>query len=485
MNDPQYQPLPDSNFWNLFKDLAVIPHVSGHETELRDKIIQLARMHHLSTQVDQTGNLRICRPAAPGKESCPKIILQGHLDMVGECTKGLDFDFITQSVSPVREGDWISTGDKTTLGADNLVGVVAALNRLFDPEWNAGELIGLFTVEEETGLSGAQGIDPSWLQADFLLNLDSEEDGQFIIGCAGGARLETTIPISFVPTTRHNTIGLKVELSGLPGGHSGCDIADNRGNAIILLSQYLHLFPGLQLSSINGGAADNAIPRACTAEAAVSTELLQSMKSALDFFVGTAREELGNAGKNLKLELTQIPAPKQVWPQPEQALTLSALAHCPNGAMLHNEQYHCVAVSSNLAMIRTNPDNVVIHSSQRAFDDEERETVTGRLLRRFEKIGGNSQVTSAYPGWKPAETARLQREAIKVFQQLRHEKPVVSIIHAGLECGIFSGKNPALEMISFGPDLQHPHSPNERLHIPTTESFLALLASLLEHLQHA
>ena len=471
--------LPEGLLWQIFSLIALIPHPSGEEAELRARLQDFAEIHDLKVETDAVGNLRLERAPSPGLEQAPSIVLQGHLDMVPQRRSGSDFRFSEDSINLVRSGDWVHTGGETTLGADNGIGVAAALAVLLDRTKQVGPLSAVFTVEEETGLRGALQLPPQWLQADYLLNLDSEDEGELYIGCAGGARLNSIFQLH--PTVPSAGQGMKITLSGLPGGHSGCDIDRNRGNANQLLAQFLHLFPALQLASFDGGSLDNAIPRECEATAVVSDELKAALLSAASAFVGSVREELGENGRNLSLQLVEIPRPEWVWSPEEQQTILIHLTHCPNGVQRYDDAFKVVALSSNLASVKTEPTarQLIVRSSQRGFDEEERSALTRKIAGYMTEAGAEATVDNSYPGWKPQGDSALLRTANAVYEELFGVKPANTVIHAGLECGILHAKNPDLAMISFGPEIQNPHSPSERVSIASVERFEQFLDALI------
>ena len=463
--------------WDMFVLIAGIPHCSGNEMQLGNVLCDFARIHGLQAEKDAAGNVRIVRPAVNGMEHAPRLILQGHLDMVPQ-SNDPDFNFTSTPISPIRNGAFLETGGKTTLGADNGIGVAAAMVMLLDRTVQCGELSAVFTVEEETGLKGARNLAGDWLDADYLLNLDSEDEGELFVGCAGGARVNTRFSLRLVPA---EGVGVTIRLSGLPGGHSGCDIHKKRGNANSLMAELLLELP-CHVASLDGGTLDNAIPRECVCVGTVPEENWKDVQNILQEKQMAFAARLGDAGKNLKIELEKTETPTMVWDSAQQHTILTALAHCPNGPFAYNNDFPVVETSSNLAIVKTEEGVLSVHSSQRSLVDDEREAASQKVMAHFGSAGGISEVSSAYPGWSPVKESPLLATANRVYERLFGVTPANTVIHAGLECGIFAGINPELQMISFGPDILDPHSPAERLSIDGAERFLQFLRALIEEL---
>lgn len=467
--------------WEVFGKICSIPHPSGHEEALAEALAAAARERGLAVRRDAAGNLRIDRAAAPGFESAPAVLLQAHLDMVPQTAPGVKFDFLSDPIPPEIRGEWVVSGAGTTLGADNGIGVAAAVALLFDPSWRGGPLAGVFTVSEEVGLNGALALSPEMLEGTFLLNLDSEEEGELYLGCAGGARLTLTFDASFraVPA---GMAGVRCTVGGMAGGHSGCNIADRRGNAIRLLARLLESTPEFAPATFDGGSCDNAIPRDATATGALPAGGLESFRARAAAFAREAAGEF-DAPPEFRIEVEAAPLPEQVWREEFRARLLGALANSPDGVVAFDSALGVVRTSSNLASVRSEGERLVVATSQRSQIDAERAALTEAIAERFRAAGATAAVSHTYPGWEPRLDSRLFSTAAALYRELFGRKPEPKVIHAGLECGILSGINPRLEILSFGPTLENPHSPGERLDIASVGRFWTFLRELILRLQ--
>ncbi len=469
-----------AELWRHFEEICAIPHPSGHERALAQHLARAARDNGLKAEIDPAGNLRIERPASPGCETRPRIILQAHLDMVPQAADGTEFNFRTSSIPLKVEGGFLRSSLPTTLGGDDGAGVAAALALLFDRKLEAGPLAGVFTVSEEVGLNGALALDPAFLDGDYLLNLDSEDEGEICIGCAGGARMEADFPLNWHDTPA-GTTGIRVEITGLAGGHSGINIDDRRGNAVLYLARLLELLPELAVAALSGGTLDNVIPREAIAmTAAPEAQLPELRLRAANFGLKLAEEF--DAPPEFTVALRPAARPARVWEPELQHRIIHALAHCPNGALAHDRRLHIVRTSSNLAAVHSNGDTLAVRTSQRSLSDQERAKLTQELVKQFTAAGAIPRIDNCYPGWEPQPNSRLLEQAQERHAACFGHPAAITVIHAGLECGILSGKRPGLQLISFGPTLHDPHSPAERLDIASTERFFLYLKDLVEHL---
>ncbi|MGE4302081.1 MAG: M20/M25/M40 family metallo-hydrolase, partial [Victivallaceae bacterium] len=401
-------------------------------------------------------------------------ILQGHLDMV-PCSADGTRDFTSEPVAVVRTGDILHTGGLSTLGADNGIGVALALAALTETA-AAGELSVLLTVEEETGLSGAGGLDADMLDADYLINLDSEKESELVVGCAGGARLAAEWPLEWSALPADSSTAV-LRVSGLPGGHSGSDIHEGRGNAIRILLELLAEHPELRVISLSGGVVSNVIPS--SASAVVAADGFAVLEKSLAGLRERYAVELGVHGLRLKGELSAAPAADMGWTAECAANIISSLLAVPAGVVEFDRVWNVPAVSDNLAIVASDGEKCRVLLSQRAQDDAAREAITSDLCALFERRGATAVVGECYPGWQPRSDSPLLLAALRVFEAMRGHAPQVKVIHAGLECGIFAKKNPRLQMISFGPDMDNVHSVNESLSIGSTERTWEFLSALL------
>lgn len=467
--------------WEIFEMICSIPHPSGHEAALAEALAAAARERGLAVRRDAAGNLRIDRAAAPGFESAPVVLLQAHLDMVPQTAPGVKFDFLTDPIPPEIRGEWVVSGAGTTLGSDNGIGVAAAVALLFDPAWRGGALAGVFTVSEEVGLNGALALSPEMLEGTYLLNLDSEEEGELYLGCAGGARLTLTFDVVFQPVSAGMT-GVRCTVGGMAGGHSGCNIADRRGNAIRLLARLLERSPELLVASFDGGTCDNAIPREAAVCGALPADGVEPFRTRAEAFAREAAGEF-DAPPEFRIEVEAAPLPERVWREAFRDRVLGALTGCPDGPTAFDSALGVVRTSSNLASVRSEGERLIVATSQRGQIDAERAALTEAIAQRFRAAGGAAAVSHAYPGWEPRLDSRLFSTAASLYRELFGKRPEPKVIHAGLECGILSGINPKLEILSFGPTLENPHSPGERLDIASVGRFWRFLRELISRLQ--
>lgn len=467
--------------WEIFEMICSIPHPSGHEAALAEALAAAARERGLAVRRDAAGNLRIDRAAAPGFESAPVVLLQAHLDMVPQTAPGVKFDFLTDPIPPEIRGKWVVSGAGTTLGSDNGIGVAAAVALLFDPAWRGGALAGVFTVSEEVGLNGALALSPEMLEGTYLLNLDSEEEGELYLGCAGGARLTLTFDVVFQPVSAGMT-GVRCTVGGMAGGHSGCNIADRRGNAIRLLARLLERSPELLVASFDGGTCDNAIPREAAVCGALPADGVEPFRTRAEAFAREAAGEF-DAPPEFRIEVGAAPLPERVWREAFRDRVLGALTGCPDGPTAFDSALDVVRTSSNLASVRSEGERLIVATSQRSQIDAERAALTEAIAQRFRAAGGAAAVSHAYPGWEPRLDSRLFSTAASLYRELFGKRPEPKVIHAGLECGILSGINPKLEILSFGPTLENPHSPGERLDIASVGRFWRFLSELISRLQ--
>ncbi|MFO7866666.1 MAG: aminoacyl-histidine dipeptidase [Candidatus Aminicenantes bacterium] len=473
-----------SSLWEYFEEFLKIPHCSGNEKALGDYIISVAEELGLKWKRDDNGNVVVYKDASPGLEGAPGVILQGHLDMVCEKNSDVEHDFAEDPIQAEIEGEWV-TAKGTTLGADNGIGGCAALAVMAADDLTHPPLEFLFTVEEETGLTGASQLPKDILSGKKLLNLDSEELGEFTIGCAGGADTRILLPVKRESGQPEQVFRLK--LAGFKGGHSGIDIHEGRGNAIKLLSRMLWKASrkvSFQLIGIEGGNLRNAIPREAWADLAFDpdkkSELQQTFQEEFEavkkeFRVQDpgARHEFEAAANSRKPPLTQNISDK----------VTALLLTMPHGVMsMHPEIEGLVQTSTNLAVIHTKEENIEVVCSTRSSIGSSLEETRDAI----EALGGLADAEvireDGYPGWTPDLDSELLKASKRVYKQVFDDEPEVAAIHAGLECGIIGEKYPGMDMISFGPTIKNPHSPDEKVHIESVEKFWTFLITLLKEL---
>lgn len=473
--------------WRHFDRILAIPRGSKSEEGMRQYVRDVAAANGLAAATDAAGNVVVRKSASAGRESAAPLALQSHLDMVCEKNSDVVFDFTVDAIRPRREGDYLNaTG--TTLGSDNGIGVAAMLALMESRDLVHGPLELLFTIDEETGLTGAAGLDPRSLVARRLLNLDTEEEGAIYVGCAGGAGTDLAIPLE----TMFGAEGLTaftVRLSGFKGGHSGVDIHLQRGNAIALLARALHaLWREFQFEvcRIEGGNMHNAIPREASALVRVATGDVARFESALDAQVATIAAELTGVEEGIRVEVAAADAEAsaaEVWSDASTANVLSLLVALPHGVLAMSRDIPgLVETSTNLAKVRTEGVTLRIHQSNRSSVMSSLRATQQRIAAFAELAGGEAIQSEGYPGWKPDMDSALLATLKKVHAKTFGEEPKIEAIHAGLECGLIGERFPGMDMSSFGPQIEFPHSPDERVLIPSVGRFWQLLTATLAEL---
>ena len=457
--------------WRNFAEICSIPHASGNEKELAGFLAEKAEKLGMTVRQDKFHNLRIDRKEmVPGG---PRIILQGHLDMVPQTAPGKKFDFSCDPVTPVIRDDYIYA-DGTTLGADDGLGVALAFACLENTKIKAN-LSAVFTVSEETGLIGANALAPDFLEGDILINLDHGEERKVCIGCAGGVRVAFDFATGSASVPAGEAV--KITLSGLPGGHSGACIHQKRGNALQMLARIIRDLP-LAVAGFDGGTVDNAIPDSASVVAAgaageLKEELLRRAEE--------IRKELDEPF-TLELEITPADLPEKVWSPEFQQKFLQIFCDLPNGVAEFAPEYDVPRTSSNLASLKSSPGNLHLVFSARSLDDRKRKLHTGELISRLSELSPEVNINSEYPGWTPDPESKLPGLVVEMQKQINDLDVEIEVIHAGLEPGIFSGKNPRLEMISIGPDSFDIHTFSEHLSISSTRRFYAFLTAFLNRI---
>lgn len=479
------QDLQPKHVWKHFDAIRQVPRPSGREEKIRDHVLTFAKERNLEAVVDDAGNVVVRVPATPGHEDAPVVVLQSHMDMVCEKNADTDFDFLADPIQLEIDGDWM-TAKGTTLGADNGVGMAAAMALADDDSVTHGPLEILITVEEETGLTGAGKLDPNLLQGKVLLNLDTEELGALYIGCAGGGDLRLTVPIKRTAAAA-DAAGFRVKVSGLRGGHSGMDIVEQRGNAIKVLARLVwnaDRAHGVTLARIDGGGLRNAIPREAVAECVASAGKMDAVAKAINDEAAAALDELGSADPGLQVEVTPMDAaPQDVFDDASHRAILNLLMTIPHGVdTMSLDVPGLVETSNNLANIATGENDVRIETSSRSSVNSALQAMKNRIRAAATLVGAEVEEPEAYPGWKPNPDSKVVAVTREAHENVFGETPAVKAVHAGLECGIILEKYPEMDMVSFGPIIEHPHSPDERVNIPSVDKFYTLLKAVVEKL---
>lgn len=468
--------------FSIFDQINQVPRPSKKEEKIRQYLLDFAAEHNIAVRTDAVGNVAMTVPATPGCENAPMVVMQSHMDMVCE-SNDKNFDFNTQPIRTIIDGEWLRA-DGTTLGADNGIGMAASLAALIDKDLVHGPLEALFTVDEETGLTGANNLGEGMIEGSILLNLDSEDDAEIFVGCAGGVDTTCTFNYkrSFAPTDFHF---FRLEISGGLGGHSGGDIHLGRANANKLLARFLYtlsLEHEVSLAEIDGGNLRNAIPRAAHAVFGVDTARKESVRVAFNKFVADIEVEYKGIEPTLHFELSTEERPEYAIDLDTTMRLLEALYSAPHGVVsMSRDLEGLVETSTNLASVKMLPDSkVLVTTSQRSSVESRKWDIARQVEALFRLAGAEVTHGDGYPGWAPDMNSRIMRIASDAYEELYGVKPAIKAIHAGLECGLFRAKYPHLDMVSFGPTLRDVHSPSERMHIPAVERFWGQLRRILE-----
>jgi len=470
--------LAPQNVWSIFDAITKVPRPSKKEGKIRQWLVDFAAQNNIECHVDATGNILMRKPATPGYESHPTIVMQGHIDMVCEKNSGIVHDFENDPIETLIEGDWVKANG-TTLGADNGVGVALALACMTDDSFQHGPLEVLCTYDEETGMSGAFALEEGFMTGKILINLDSETEGQIFIGCAGGK--DTVATFSYSPIPAPERYYAKVKVSGLLGGHSGGDIHLGHANANKVLCRFLLAQSEIVISSINGGNLRNAIAREAEAIIGIPAASRDQLVVNLNNYIATIEGEVGDIEKGFKMTLETVDKPANII-EPAVALRLlKAIIACPHGVQgMSRSMKDLVETSTNLASIKM-PElgKIRIETSQRSSVESEKNDIADTVKTVFELAGAEVKQGDGYPGWKPNVDSPILKVCAQAYRDMYKQEPEIMAIHAGLETGLFLTKYPYLDMVSMGPTMEGVHSPDERLYIPSVGSFYNYLKEVL------
>lgn len=470
--------------WEQFDAITRVPRPSKKEGRIIDFLVDFAKSHDLEYQKDAVGNVVIRKPATPGFEQRPAVILQAHMDMVCEKNSDVEFDFDNDPIRTRIDGEWVRA-EGTSLGADCGIGMAAALAALIDPTVEHGPLEALFTVDEETGLTGAFELGEGMLQGKYLLNLDSEDEGELFIGCAGGVDTVASFRLVMEPAPKNYSF-FRVDVSDLLGGHSGDDIDKGRVNSNKTVARLL--WDGMQscelrLSYFSGGNLRNAIPREAYAIFGVPVRLKKDFEKRYELFAADLEAEFRLREPHFRMTLNEMPEVDEVLEARTQFALVYSLVGVPNGVVAMSAAVPgLVETSTNLASVKFEQERIVVTSSQRSSVESAKTYVMQMVESVFALAGADVTHSDGYPGWAPDPDSRLLGVASEAYRRLFGAEPKVRAIHAGLECGLFLEKYPDLEMVSFGPTLRGVHSPDERLEIATVPKFWELLKEVLRTL---
>lgn len=474
--------LKPSLIWSIFDEITKVPRPSKKEAKIRQFLLDFAAANNIEAKTDAIGNVVMKKPATAGHENAPTVILQAHMDMVCE-SNDKSFDFENSPITTIIDGEWVHAAG-TTLGADNGIGMAGALAALVNDSLEHGPLEALFTVDEETGLTGANNLGDGMISGSILLNLDSEDDAEIFVGCAGGVDTTCTFDYkrSSTPAGYHY---FRVSIANGCGGHSGCDIHLGRANANKLLARFLWNISKkheIALAEIEGGNLRNAIPRAAHAIVGVPSAEKENVRVALNHFIADIENEYAGIEPELKIGLESVSTPEFCIDSATSLNIIRALYCAPHGVIsMSRELEGLVETSTNLAAVKMLPENrILVTTSQRSSVDSRKWDIARQVEAVFELAGATVTHGDGYPGWAPNMKSPIMEIARDAYKELYGITPAIKAIHAGLECGLFLEKYPHLDMVSFGPTLQGVHSPTERMHIPAVERFWGQLTLTLK-----
>ena len=470
--------------WTNFYKLTQIPRPSKKESRIIKFMEEWGKSLGLDTFVDQVGNVIIKKPATPGMEDRKTVVLQGHLDMVPQKNSDIKHDFEKDPIDAYIDGDWV-TARGTTLGADNGIGDAATMSVLESKDLEHGPIIGLFTIDEETGMTGAFGLKPNLIDADILINLDSEEEGELCVGCAGGTNANIKFNYSETNVTS-DVKAFKLSVTGLKGGHSGVDIKLERGNSNKILIRFLKYAVknyGLRLSSIEGGSLRNAIPREAFAVVTVPNENEKDFVDSVSRFEKIFKKELSVVEPDLSFKVKTADMPASLIDEKTQNNMINAVYGCPNGVIrMSDSMPGLVETSTSLAIVKSYNGEITVQCLLRSSVDTAKEDLCEMMGSIFELAGAEVDFSGTYPGWKPNVNSSVLKQSKEVYNNMFGKIPDIKAIHAGLECGLLGGIYPNWDMISFGPTIRYPHSPDEKVNIKTVDKFWKFLIRLLKEI---
>lgn len=474
--------------WKYFEDICQVPRPSKKEEKIRAFLINFAKENNFEYETDDIGNVIIRKPATPGMENRKSVVLQSHMDMVCEKNSDKEHDFDNDPIEPIIDGEWVRANE-TTLGADDGIGVATEMAILTDPEIQHGPIECLFTVDEETGLTGAFELAPGFVKSKILLNMDSEDEGELFIGCAGGIDTLATF------LTKYNGrpvshVAYNVSVKGLKGGHSGDEIDKGLGNSIKILNRFLWNCNNkykIRIADFNGGNLRNAIPREAFATVTIRPKDVKDFEKYFEQYKDDIAIDIAATEPGFAMTLEKTEKPGQVIDKKTQNRLLNALYACPHGVIAMSQSMKgMVETSTNLASVKILDDNrIFITTSQRSDSEIGKKDVASMVESVFNLAGAAVTHTDGYPGWKPNPDSEIKDITVAAYEKLFNQTPIVRSIHAGLECGLILEKYPEMDMISYGPTLRMVHSPEEKIHIGTVEKFWDLTKEVLLNIPEA
>lgn len=470
--------------WNHFYSLTQVPRPSGKKEPIGTFLENFGKSLGLETLRDEIGNVLVRKPATPGMEDRKAVVLQAHMDMVPQKNSGIAHNFETDPIEAYIDGDWVTAKD-TTLGADNGMGISAAMAVLASNDIAHPAIEMFITVDEETGMHGAFGLEPGFLKGDILMNLDSEDEGELYVGCAGGLDANISFAYNEVEIPEGD-VAVKVTLKGLKGGHSGVDIHLQRANANKLMFRFLKLAVAecqARLASIEGGSLRNAIPREAFAVLTVPGDAVEDIMDLIDEMETLFVEEFAGVENNISLTAEEIALPSGLIPEEIQDDLINGVTACFNGVYRFIPELPTVVeTSNNLAIIKSNGQKIELRSLLRSSVDSRKSELASIIESNFALAGAKVEFVGGYPGWKPNLDSPILKAMLKIYEDKYGKTPKIMIIHAGLECGILGTHYPNMDMISFGPTIRYPHSPDEKVNIATVQLFWDYLVETLKNI---
>jgi len=470
--------------WQYFKEILEIPRPSKKEEKVVAYLLKFGKEQNLETVQDEIGNVLIRKPATKGMENVKSVVLQSHIDMVCEKNSDKVHDFDNDPIESIIDGEWVTAND-TTLGADDGIGVAAQLAILASEDIEHGPIECLFTIDEETGLTGAFGLKPGFLQSTILLNLDSEDEGELFVGCAGGQDTQAWLPFDYEETPE-GFIAFKIMVSGLKGGHSGDEINKGHANANKILNRFLWCKKDelkMKLSSFDGGNLRNAIAREAYAIVLVPVSSELGIIESLEEFKIMSQAEFSITEPRMEITIEKALIPETVIDNESFDEFVNAVYACPHGVIAMSQSIeNFVETSTNLASVKFLDDEILVTTSQRSSVESEKHDITNMVVSVFKLAGARTVISDGYPGWAPNPNSEIVDITVKSYKKLFTTEPAVLAIHAGLECGLIGDKYPEMDMISFGPTIKRAHSPEEKIEISTVTKFWNLTLDVLKNI---
>lgn len=460
--------------WRCFDEITKVPRPSCHEEQIRAYLLDFAKKHGIDVKTDKVGNVVMRKEATPGYENAPTVVLQAHMDMVAEKNSDVDHDFMKDPIETYVDGDWVKARG-TTLGADNGIGMAGAMAAMIDPDLVHGPLEALFTINEEIGLEGAQNLGKDMITGKILINLDSEDDGEIFIGCAGG--IDTTAVFTYNRSyTPENFRYMRVSVTGLLGGHSGGDIHLGRANANKVIARFVWDCSqkwDIAVCEFNGGNLRNAIPREAYAVFGIHEDHEAAMMRHINEYIEAIRKEYEGVEPSMNLQIEHVERPEFCIDSATSLALIRSIYSAPHGVISMSRALEgLVETSTNLAAVKMIEDNKIrITTSQRSSVESRKEDIAGQVEAHFQLAGAEVDHSDGYPGWAPDMSSHIMKLSAEAYEELFGVKPAIKAIHAGLECGLFLANYPDLDMVSVGPTMTGVHSPDEQLLIPTVDKF--------------